>query len=94
MEDAYKKLVFVQKIMGKDPTNIFSQTILEEVSNKINGLAYECKQIFNELEMPGILVTFASKSKIRSLILFRMNEKALNDMKDRTKVSDRITDNP
>ena len=36
--------------------------------------------------------TFASKTKIS--IFLKMNEKALDEMKNSTKVSDRLTDNP
>ena len=80
--------------MGKDQSNICKKAILEEVLNGIHGLAYECKQICHELEMPDILGTFAPKTKIKSSIFLKMNEKALDEMKNSTKVSDRLTDNP
>ena len=56
---AYKKIIFLQKILGMDQSN-----------------------------------TFASKTKIKSSIFLKMNEKALDEMKNSTKVSDRLTDNP
>ena len=93
MEDSIKKLVFLHKILGKDQSNICKKAILEEVSNGIHGLAYECKQICHELEMPDILGTFVPKTKIKSSIFLKMNEKALDEMKNSTKVSDRLTDN-
>ena len=91
---AYKKLVFLQKILGKDPSNICKKAILEEVSNGIHGLAYECTQICRELELPDIMGTFANKNRIKSSIFLKMNEKALEDMRNSNKVSDRLTDNP
>ena len=91
---AYKKLVFLQKILGKDPSNICKKAILEEVSNGIHGLAYECSQICRELELPDIMGTFANKNRIKSSIFLKMNEKALEDMRNSNKVSDRLTDNP
>ena len=80
--------------MGKDQSNICKKVILEEVSNGIHGLAYECKQICHELEMPDILGTFAPKTKIKSSIFLKLNEKVVDEMKNSTKVSDMITDNP
>ena len=70
------------------------QVILEEVSNGIHGLAYECTQICCELELPDIMGTFANKNRIKSSIFLKMNEKALEDMRNSNKVSDRLTDNP
>jgi len=90
---AYKKLVFLKKIFGKDPSNICKKAILEEVSNGMHGLAYECKQICRELELPDIMGTFVNKNRIKSSIFLKMNEKALEDMSNSNKVSDRLTDN-
>ena len=74
--------------------NICRKAILEEVSNGIHGLAYECTQICRELELPDIMGTFANKNRIKSSIFLKMNEKALEDMRNSNKVSDRLTDNP
>ena len=62
---AYKELVFLQKIFGKHSSNICKKAILEEVSNGIHGLAYECTKICRELELPDILGTFANKNRIK-----------------------------
>ena len=69
--------------MGKDPSNICRKAILEEVSNGIHGLAYECTQICRELELPDIMGTFANKNRIKSSIFLKINEKSLEDMRER-----------
>ena len=74
---AYKKIVFLQKMLGKDQYNICK---IEEVSNGIHGLAYECKQICHKLEIPDMLGTFAPKTKIKSSIFLKMNESALYEI--------------
>ena len=67
---------------------------MKKVSNGINGLAYECKRICHELEMPEKIGTFVSKSKMKSLIFLKINEKVIDDLKNSNKVSSRLTDNP
>ena len=91
---AYKKLVFVQKIMCKDENNIAKKVIQEEISTGIKGLAHECRQICLDLGLSDITNTFLTKSKLKSAIFFQMNEEALKDMTNSSKVSDRLTENP
>ena len=51
---AYKKVVSLQNILGKDPTNICKKAILEEFPN-----------IIHELEMPDIMGKSVPKSEIK-----------------------------
>ena len=77
------------KFLFRTQSNICKKAILEEVSNGIHGLAYECKQICRELELPDIMGTFVNKNRIKSSIFLKMNEKALEDMRNSNKVSNR-----
>ena len=61
---AYKKLVFVQKIMCKDENNIAKKVIQEEISTGIKGLAHECRQICLDLGLSDITNTFLTKKQI------------------------------
>ena len=58
---------------------------MEEVSNGIHGLAYECAQICLEIDLPNIMGTFAYKSKINISIFLKINAKALYDMRNSAK---------
>jgi len=93
MRVAYKKLVFVQKIMCKDENNIAKKVMQEEISTVNKGLAHECRQIYLDLDLSDIVNTLLSKSILKSAIFFQMNEEALKDMTNSSKVSDRLTEN-
>ena len=92
---AYKTCICVQKIIAKDENNIVKKVIQEEIWTGIHGLAHQCRQIFHDLGLPDTYYKyFLSKSRLKTAIFHKMNEAALNDMTNSTKVNDRLTENP
>ena len=49
-----RKLNFVRQILQKDDENIAKQTLQQEIATGLNGLAYECNNICNEIYIPEI----------------------------------------
>ena len=80
--------------MCKDENNIAKKVMQEEISTVNKGLAHECRQICLDLGLSDIVNTLLSKSILKSAIFFQMNEEALKDMTNSSKVSDRLTEHP
>ena len=49
-----RKLNFVRQILWKDDENIAKQTLQQEMAIGLNGLAHECNNICNEINIPEI----------------------------------------
>ena len=49
-----RKLNFVRQILLKDNENIAKQTLQQEMATGLNGLAHECNNICNEIDIPEV----------------------------------------
>ena len=91
---AQKKLLFLHRIMMKDIRNITKQILYEEVIRGIKGLAYECSLLCEEIGIQNIMFFETTEAAIKDAVRRKMNEEALTEMTSKSKVSDRISDNP
>ena len=91
---AGKKLQFVRKIMMKEDDNITKKALHQEVITGIKGLAHECKELTNELEMPNIMLGNTPKALIKRTIAKKVHIEFWNAMENSKKVRDRLTFNP
>ena len=91
---AQKKLLLLHRIMMKDIRNITKQILYEEVIQGIKGLAYECSLLCKEIGIPNIMFFETTEAAIKDAVRRKMNEEALTEMTSKSKVSDRISDNP
>ena len=91
---ASKKMQFLRKIMQKDPNNIAKRAVMEEVVNKVKGLAFECREIARELGLEDPMIYSHSKKDIKEAIREKIMNEFEEEMKKSTKVKDRLTDNP
>ena len=91
---AGKKLQFVRKIMMKDDDNITKMALHQEVITGTKGLAHECKELTDELEMPNIMLGNTPKSLIKRTIAKKVHIEFWNAMENSKKVRDRLTFNP
>ena len=90
----YKKLLFVDKIMKKDSTNITRKILSMEFLYNLDGLAWESYHICKDLGIGHVLFGDAPKFQIRLAMINRIwsnNQEAMEKLK---KVSDRLSDNP
>ena len=65
---AKRKLLFVNKIMQKDHTNIARKTLLQEALNKIEGLGHECSLFSDILGLPNLICLSRSKAEIKAAV--------------------------
>ena len=91
---AGKKLQFVRKIMMKEDDNITKKALHQEVITGIKGLAHECKELTDELEMPNIMLGNTPKALIKRTIAKKVHIEFWNAMENSKKVRDRLTFNP
>ena len=80
--------------MMKDIRNITKQILYEEVIRGIKGLAYECSLLCEEIGIQNIMFFETTEAAIKDAVRRKMNEEALTEMTSKSKVSDRISDNP
>ena len=91
---AQKKLLFVNKILRRDPNNICKQVLISESLNNIKGLGHECKLLCTELGLPNIFLYNFKKFEITNAIDYRIKSESLTDLLACKKVADRVSDNP
>ena len=90
-----RKLNFVRQILLKDNENIAKQTLQQEMATGLNGLAHECNNICNEIDIPEVTNNnVLSKRQIKSQIQEAITEQNKNNMQSFRKVSDRMSDDP
>ena len=88
-----RKLNFVRQILLKDDENIAKQTLLQEIATGLNGLAYECNNICNEIDVPEITNNnVLSKRQIKCTIKDAITEQNKNNLLSFRKVADRVSD--
>ena len=91
---AQKKLLFVNKILRRDPNNICKQVLISESLNNIKGLGHECRLLCSELGLPNIFLNNFKKFEIVNAIDQRIKSESLTNMLNCKKVADRVSDNP
>ena len=89
-----KKLLFLRKMLKKDILSITKQVLYEEVLLGVQGLAYECSEICRNIGIPDIMCFEVTEREIKEAIYIRMNKVALEEMKKKTKVKDRLSEDP
>ena len=77
---AQKKLLFVNKILRRDPNNICKQVLISESLNNIKGLGHECKLLCTELGLPNIFLYNFKKFEITNAIDYRIKSESLTDL--------------
>ena len=87
-----KKLLFLRKMLKKDIHSITKQVLYEEVLLGVQGLAYECSEICRNIGIPDIMCFEVTEREIKEAIYIRMNKVALEEMKKKTKVKDRLSE--
>ena len=88
-----RKLSFVRQILSKDHEYIAKQTLQQEMATGLNGLAYECNDICNEIDKPEVTNNnVLSKRQIKSIIQEAITEQNNNNMLSFRKVADRVSD--
>ena len=91
---ALKKLLFVNKIMQKDHTNIARKTLLQEVLNKIEGLGHECSLLADIVGLPNLMCLSRSKREIKTAVKQQDKKEIQEQLESSKKVGHRLTDNP
>ena len=89
-----KKLLFLRKMLKKDILSITKQVLYEEVLLGVQGLAYECSEICRNIGIPDIMCFEVTEQEIKEAIYIRMNKVALEEMRKKTKVKDRLSEDP
>ena len=89
-----KKLLFLRKMLKKDILSITKQVLYEEVLLGVQGLAYECSEICRNIGIPDIMCFEVTEQEIKEAIYIIMNKVALEEMKKKTKVKDRLSEDP
>ena len=88
-----RKLNFVRQILLKDDENIAKQTLLQEIATGLNGLAHECNNICNEIDVPEITNSnVLSKRQMKCTIKDAITEQNKINLLSFRKVSDRVSD--
>ena len=91
---ALRKLLFVNKIMQKDHTNIARKTLLQECLNKIEGLGHECNLITEQIGLPNLICVSRPKGVIKNAIIQQDRKEIRENFESSKKVGHRLTDNP
>ena len=91
---AKRKLLFVNKIMQKDHTNIARKTLLQEALNKIEGLGHECSLFSDILGLPNLICLSRSKAEIKAAVKQQDRKEIQEQLESSKKVGHRLTDNP
>ena len=90
-----KKLLFLQKMMQKDIRSLIKQVLYEEVLQGIHGLAYECSEICRDIGIPDIMCfDNITEQEIKEAMYVKMNKMAIEEMKKKPKVKDRLSEDP
>ena len=80
--------------MKRDISNLAKQVVYEEEITGTKGLAHECSQICDEIGIQDIMFFETTEQAIKNAIWQKMNKEALEEMQNKKKVSDRLTENP
>ena len=82
-----------RKLNFLDDENIAKQTLQQEIATGLNGLAHECNNICNEIDIPEITGNnVLSKRQIKSTIQGAITEQINNNMLSFRKVAERVSD--
>ena len=88
-----RKLNFVRQILLKDNEYTAKQTLQQEIATGLNGLAHECNNICNEIDIPEITNNnVLSKRQIKCTIQDAITEQNKNNLLSFRKVADRVSD--
>ena len=91
---AQKKLLFVNKIMEKDHSNIARKTLLQEAINKIEGLGHECSAIALTIGLPNLVCVNRTKSEIKEAVKQQDRLEIRQRVESSKKVQNRMSDDP
>ena len=91
---ALKKLLFVNKIMQKDHTNIAMRTLLEEFNNKIEGLGHECDSLAHSVGLPDLRCLSRTKREIKTAVIQQDRLEIKEKFESSVKVGHRLTEDP
>ena len=91
---ALKKLLFVNKIMQKDHTNIAMRTLLEEFNNKIEGLGHECDSLAHSVGLPDLRCLSRTKREIKTAVIQQDKLEIKEKFESSVKVGHRLTEDP
>ena len=91
---AQKKLMFVNKIMQKDHSNIARKTLLQEGLNNIEGLGHECREIAHSIGLPNLVCVTRSKKEIKAAVKQQDRLEVRQRVESSKKVQSRLSDNP
>ena len=91
---ALKKILFVNKIMQKDHTNIAMRTLLEEFNNKIEGLGHECDSLAHSVGLPDLRCLSRTKREIKTAVIQQDRLEIKEKFESSVKVGHRLTEDP
>ena len=72
---AQKKLLFLNKLMKRDISNLAKQVVYEEVITGTKGLAHECSQICDEIGIQDIMCVETTEQYIKNYETYNRSER-------------------
>ena len=78
----------------KEETNITKNALIQETIHDIKGLAFECRELAEEIGLEDLLKYKFSKGDIKEAVRNKIQEEFKKEMEDSKKVCDRLSNEP